>query len=406
MWELFTLALRNVRRNRSRTALTLGAIAFGVFMTLFLGGFAQGFVNMLVDDTVLGKTGAVQVHRKGYFDLRDSQPLDYDFDEGGELARRLGAVPGVRAITARLVFSGLVNDGNSSTLVTVTALDPATVYDVLPMMKEEFEGRPLDAAAPRGAIVGLELSKAFDAPPGSSLVLQASSKAGRQNALDLDVVGLINNGNAFESKRVAYVTLPFAQELLGMPGRVTEYVIAVDDREAIPRVAAAVAAAAGPEFEVQTWRELRASIADLVRFVRIVLSVICFVFLVIAVIGIVNTLLMSVLERTREIGTMMAIGLRRGRILVLFLFEATVLAVVGGGAGVLAGTGLIGAWAARGGVVANAPGTTVVKHIVPATPAALVLIALGAVIVGSLVAAVYPAWRASRLRPVDALRAT
>jgi putative ABC transport system permease protein len=405
MWTLLSLAVRNILRNKSRTALTLGAIGFGVLMTLFLGGFAQGFINMLVDDTVKGRCGAMQVHRKGYFDVKDNQPLDYDFAQGGALEAKLRAVPGVTAVTPRLVFSGLVSNGSASTLFVATAMDPASMYDVLPGMTDDLKGAAINAKDAHGGVVGLELADSLEVSAGSTVILQAARKGGQQNALDLDVIGTLNNGNAFEAKRVAYVPLAFAQELLGMEGRVTEYALAVNDREAIPAIAVQVQAALGSDYEVQTWRELRPNVADVARFVHVVLGVVCFVFLVIAVIGVVNTMLMSVLERTREIGTMLAVGVRRAQVTVLFLFEALTLAVVGGGLGAALGSAIVHVIAARGGVSANAPGTTVIKYIVPETPAALVTIALVASVAGALVAAVYPAWRASRLRPVEALRA-
>jgi len=419
------LAARNVRRNGSRTALTLGAIGFGVGMTFFLGGFAQGFRNLLIDDTILARTGALQVHRKGYFDLKDNQPIDLDFAQGGELESRIRGVRGVTAVTPRLVFSGLLNNGSNATTVVVTALDPATNKAVLPNAKDDLNGRDVEAG-PTAAVLGADLARAMGllvlrdgaAPPppgqkpdevlqpGRMVSFQAAGKSGRQNLLEADVVGSIDNGNAFESKRVAYVPLAFAQELLGMPGRITEYAVAVTGRDAVDRVAADLRAAIGPEYEVQTWAELRPNVADVTRFVRIVLTGICIVFLVIAVIGVVNTMLMSVLERTREIGTMMAVGVRRGQVLLLFVLEAAVLALLGGVGGGLLGGAVIAVIAARGGVGANAPGTLVVKYIVPVVPAELALIAPAAALVGAVLAALYPAWRASRLRPVEALRAT
>jgi putative ABC transport system permease protein len=426
MFTLLDLAARNVRRNKSRTALTLGAIGFGVLMTLFLGGFAQGFRNLLIDDTIRGKTGAMQVHRRGYFDVRDNQPLDLDMEQGGELERRIRAVPGVTAVTPRLVFSGLLNNGSNSTNVVVTAMDPASFLTVLPQAADELRGANVDSA-PGAAVLGADLARALGVlvpVPGSQprdptnpndkgeerleaggvMVFQAAAKDGRQNALDATVAGCLDNGNAFESKRVAYVPLAYAQELLGMPGRVTEYAIAVRSREDVEPVAAALQQALGDEYEVQTWQALRPNVADVTRFVKIVLTAICVVFLIIAVIGVVNTMLMSVLERTREIGTMMAVGVRRGQVLALFVLEAAVQALVGGVVGALLGGGIVLRIAANGGVASYAPGTKVIKYVVPSVPMELAAAALVASLAGAVLAAVYPAWRASRLRPVEALR--
>ncbi len=405
MRTLFSLAVRNVLRNRSRTALTLAAIGFGVLMTVFLGGLAQGFANTLIDETVRGKVGALQVHLKGYADAKDSEPLDFDFPEGGALLKRIESVPGVTAVSPRIVFSGLVNNGSSSTLFLATALEPKTIGRVLPELNLQLVGRPVNASAPHGAVFGRELAESLGVKPGSTLILQAARKGGQQNAMDVDVLGTIATDVPMESKRFAYVPLAFAQELLGLDGRVTEYVVAVRTREEIPRVAAAVRAAVGPQYEVQTWNELRPDILGRVMFLRITLSFICFVFLVIAVIGVVNTMLMSVLERTREIGTMLAVGVKRGQVTLMFLLEAMTLALLGAAAGAAGGIGIAHAITHEGGIRVTPPGTTVLRHILPETPPGLVALAVGATLIGALGAAAYPAWRASRLRPVEALRA-
>lgn len=425
MWMYILLALRNIRRNRSRTVLTLGAIGFSVSMTVLLGGFMTGLGSVMIDDTVKGRTGAIQVHRTGYFDVKDKQPLDYDMEQGGALEARIRAVEGVEHVSARIVFGGLISNGSSSTMFLGQAVDAAQEYAVLPWATQDVSGQGIVREHPHGAVLGLELADAMGvvesapvavanaaAPPrpfqprkDRAIVVQAVAKNGQQNALDVDLVGTINNSNAFEGKRLAYLPLAYTQELLGMEGRVTEYALSVVERDQVPAVAERLRAALGPGFEVQTWKELRPNIAEMVRFQMIVLFVICFVFLAIAVIGVVNTMLMSVLERTREIGTMMAVGVRRGTITWLFLFEAAVLAIIGGLSGSLFAVAAVELVASRGGIASGMPGATSVRHLVPEFHAWLVGLAMAAAVVGTLLAAAYPAWRAARLRPVEALRA-
>ncbi|MBI5611036.1 MAG: FtsX-like permease family protein, partial [Deltaproteobacteria bacterium] len=150
--------------------------------------------------------------------------------------------------------------------------------------------------------------------------------------------------------------------------------------------------------------QLRPNVADVVRFQAQLLTVIAVVFLIIAVIGVINTMLMAVLERTREIGTMMAVGVRRGRITALFLLEGLALAAIGGTVGMVLSSTVIWFVASRGGLASTAPGSTAVYHIVPAMPLGLVLPTFLAATLGTLLAAAWPAWRAARLNPVEALR--
>lgn len=423
MTTLLRLAIRNIRRNRSRTLLTLSAIGFGVLMTIFLGGVSQGFTNMFSDDSMKSRTGAVQVHRKGYFKLRASNPLDFDFEAGGELEQKIRGVAGVVDVAPRLIFQGLVNGPGATSMIFVAGVDPDQEYKVLTLAARDVMGKPVTAAVPSGAVLGIDLADALGlaerhetlarsymhveeatVKPGASATLSAARKGGQQNALDMDVVGVIRGGTPYDSKRTGTVPLAFAQELLGMKGRANEYIVSVRDRDQVQAVKQRLQAALGPEFDVRDWRELRPFVADVVDIVREVLVFVCFIFLLIAVIGVVNTMLMSVMERTREIGTMMAVGVTRRSITLLFLLEGLVLAVIGTTAGVAGGLLIVVSLARSGGFLLSPPGSGAMRYLIPEAPVELVLITLMASLIGSLTAAAYPAWRASQLRPVEALR--
>ncbi|MBI5609109.1 MAG: ABC transporter permease, partial [Deltaproteobacteria bacterium] len=252
MWNLFKLSVRNVFRNRGRSGLTMGAIGFGVFFTMLMGSFILGLGNVMIDDIVLGKTGALQVHRKGYDDVRENQPLDLDFDQEGPEVKLVRSAPGVRAVSPRIPFGGLLNNGSQSTTFQGTAYDPKQEFAALPWAKFGLSGKAVgeDPARPTGAVLGDELAAALQLKSGSVATLQAATREGRQNALDLDVAGVQNNGNAFEAKRLVNVDLAFAQDLLGMKGRVTELAVALHDREDIEEVAADLRQRMGPQWEV------------------------------------------------------------------------------------------------------------------------------------------------------------
>jgi putative ABC transport system permease protein len=416
------LAVRNVRRNRSRTALTLAAIGFGVLMTIFLGAISQGFTNLFTDDAMKDRTGALQVHRKGYFEAKAANPLDFDMESGGAMEKRILAVPGVIDVAPRLVFQALINGPGASSVVIVTGVDPVAEYRVLPWVPGDIMGTRVTAGAASGAVLGLDLgdalsvvdhrqkkvgSKVLDDPlpkAGGTATLSATRKGGRQNALDVDIVGLIRGGTPYDAKRTGYVPLAFAQDLLDMKDRANEYLVAVTGREDVPIVKARLQAALGPDYDIRDWRQLRPFVGDIIDVQRKVLVFVCFVFLVIAVFGVINTMLMSVLERTREIGTMMAFGVRRIHVTVLFLLEGATLALLGGFAGAVGGVALVAAVAKAGGVVITPQGSGSIRSLVPEAPSQLIVIAIVAATLGSLAAAAYPAWRASRLRPVEALR--
>jgi putative ABC transport system permease protein len=403
MTPLLMLAMRNVARSKARSALTTGAITFGILMTLLLGAFIHGTHRYLIDETMKSTVGALQVHHKGYFEQRDRQPLKLDLEEAGALEATLRQVPGVAAVTPRLVFSGLVSNGSSGTIFMAQGIDPEREKQVLPWASQQVRGTRLSAGTPRGALMSPELAAALGAAPGASLTLQATTKNGKENVLDVDVAGTLSGSLLAQSKRVLYVPLSFAQELLRMRGRATEYVVAVEEGADVDQVAAGLRAALGADYEVRTWRELQPALVEAIRIQRVVLLAIGALFLIIAIFGVANTLLMSVLERTREIGTMMAVGVRRGKIALLFVLEAVVQALLGAALGVGGAYGLVALAVVRGGFTL-AVDKTQTFTVIPEVAGYQVAIAVVATTVGASLAAVSPALRAARLRPVDALR--
>jgi putative ABC transport system permease protein len=403
MHPLLTLAVRNVARSKARSAITIGAITFGILMTLLLGAVIHGMHRYLVDDTVKGRVGAIQVHARGYLALRDRQPLKLDLDASGRLAAAIERVPGVAAVSPRLVFAGMVSNGSAATLVTAQGVDLEREKRVLPWSSQVGEGAALAAGATRSAVLSTELARALSVSPGAALTFQATTQGGKENALDVELVGALGGSLLPQNRRLAYVPLAYAQDLLRMPGRATEYVVAVEEGADVDRVAGALRAALDEGLEVHTWSELMPAVPEAMAIQRGILLGLGALFLVIAVIGVANTLLMSVMERTREIGTMMAVGVRRGRIATLFVLEAAVQALLGGAAGVALAYGLVGLMLARGGLTLPI-NDTLSFTLLPEVAPYQVAVAVVAATLGAVLAAVSPALRAARLRPVEALR--
>jgi ABC-type lipoprotein release transport system permease subunit len=186
---------------------------------------------------------------------------------------------------------------------------------------------------------------------------------------------------------------------------VTEYVLALDAPEHLEATAAALRASLGEGYEVHTWEDLRPGLRDMRYIQRAILGAVSLVFLIIAVFGVANTMLMSVMERTREIGTMLAVGMTRAQIAGLFLLEAAVQAAVGAALGVVVATVIVRLAAARGGFVVSMGAGQGVQQVMPTLLPGAVVIAVVAATLGALLASVSPALRASRLRPVEALSA-
>jgi putative ABC transport system permease protein len=200
------------------------------------------------------------------------------------------------------------------------------------------------------------------------------------------------------------VTLPSAQELVSMEGRVTEIAVRVQDVVDAPAVASRLREALGPDYEVRTWDEVLPFLRDAQNRLRIVLQGVSLVLFLLVVFGVVNTMLMNVYERIQEIGTMLAVGARRSQVRMLFVLEAATLGLVGGSAGAVLGFVAASALAVNG-LVITPPGAAFTYIVRPVPPVDIAILALVTAVLGASLAALYPANKAAALSPVEALRA-
>jgi putative ABC transport system permease protein len=402
MQPLIRIALRNVLRNRRRSLITFAAIFLSIVATMSLRGLVNGMVAAMQSAVVLGQTGALQVHRAGYLKSTGGSSLDLDLPADAAFLDSIRAVPGVRAVSARIAFGGMVNANDTTSPALFTAFDPVGELGVCPQRDRiATEGRAFTAAEREAAVLTPELVRTLGIRLGQKAALLTNDKEGSLSALDLAVVGVYGQpGLPLPERKIGFVPLAMAQELLHMQGRATEIIVAVADLKALDSIKAAVARAVGADYEVSTWSELVPFLKDAVTSWRFMSNLFTGIFLVVALLGIVNTMLMSVLERTREIGTMMALGVRRRSIVALFLLEAALLGCLSGLAGASLGSALVFRIGKAG--LHLRMGTSTL-HVHPYVDLGFFVVALALAAAGAVLAALWPALRASRLRPVTAL---
>lgn len=405
MSRLPALAVRNVGRNRRRSVITGVAIVIAVIMVMLLKGFVDGAGALMTADVVEGRSGALQVHKKGYVDSIESVPTGLNMPYTPELVAKMKAVPNVKGVTGRIVFNGLVSNGVTQTMFVGRALDLEHEEEACPRSKSIVSpgGKPLAPGDTTRALIGFELAESFDTKLGDTISVQSSSPSGRSNAIDVTVKGFSVSSFPFENKRVLAVPLKTAQELIGLEGRVTEYAIGVHDLTTLEQTRKDLQEALGPEYEVHTWAELNTFVRDVINRQSIVFSAISVVLFIIALTVIANTMLMSVFERVREIGTLLAVGVRRFQVLQLFILEAAVIGLVGGIVGAVIGRLALFVISSVG-IPIELPGTSGKALLQPYVTPAFVAGAVVVAILGALLASALPARRASRLHPVDALR--
>ncbi len=406
MPALLAIATRNVFRNRRRTFITAAALVVGIFAVVSIRGVLNGLQGAIIASTVKGMTGGFQVHRAGYLANVLSPPLTLDFALDDPSLAGLAKLPGVTAVAPRIMFGGSLSvpkekeeDTPEPLFFMATAVDPTLEPQVCPDRAGLMSaGSRFDEAH---LLVGEAMLGTLDAKLGDEAVLLAPDRDGALNGELSHVGGALKSVMPGELK-VAQVPLAAAQRLLRMEGRATELAVAVKDLAQVPSLVAQARALLGPTYEVHAWDDVATDRRTFMQRQNAISALVSVVFLLLMLLGVANTMLMSVLERTREVGTMMAVGVTRAQVLLLFLLEALSLGVVGVAGGLALGTTFVAALGAKG-LTVTPPSATVALTLYPSSSPAFLVVVAALALLGCAVFSLYPALRASRLRPVEAL---
>lgn len=404
--DTLRLASRNLLRNRRRSMLAALAVFFGVFALLGIRGVLNGLQAAQRASMIERYTGAIQVHREGYLKQIIGNPLALAFSVDSALHGKLAALPHVRGVSERILFGVMLNANDTTAIAMATAFDPALEYAVCPRRREELSsGKPVEDEQVAGIVPAASLARRLKWQPGQEGTLLGNDLDGVPNAVDAQLRGTAGLPNVpGVEARTLQMHLKSAQELLRLDGKATEIAIAIDDMTQLRAVVDDVKRVVGPGYEVHTWEDLAPNLVDEERNQELVFKVFVLIFVIAALLGITNTMLVNMLERTREIGTMLAVGARRRRILELFLVEGVLLGLAGCVAGTVVACSLI-ALLGKVGIHLKFLGGGIL-HIHPFTrveQAAMLTAICG---VGAMVASLSPAWRASRMTPSQALMGT
>jgi putative ABC transport system permease protein len=401
------LAIRNVFRNRRRTLITLAAMAFGVAAIIVFGGFVHSIYWGVRESTIRSQLGHIQLYRAGYAEKGNLAPYDYLITDYPALRAELVKLPHVKAVTARLGFSGLVSTGDTTTSFVGTGVQPEGETD-LSSLAVIVDGKELATRDPRGVTLGVGLARAFGVKPGDDLTLLTTTRGGAINALAVTVRGAWESGEKAYDDRFLRVGLPEVQRLLDLEGgEVQSVVLLLDATEHTAEVRAAIERMIrerGLPLEMKTWDDLALRYHQVRELFGRIFAVLTLIVSVMVVFGITNTMTMAIFERTREIGTVMALGTRRRGVIAMFVLEGIFLGVLGAVAGAVLGVVLAKAISAVGIQLPPPPGSTrgflVQIFVVPA----VLVRAVALSVVAATLASLYPAWRAARLNVVEALR--
>nr|MBL8457267.1 ABC transporter permease [Zoogloeaceae bacterium] len=396
------LAARNLRRSVRRTSLALAIVCGGVVAFLLAGGFISWILVDMRESTIHSQLGHLQVTRPGFFREGLGDPYAYLLPSSLDA---LGAVsdPRIRAVAPRLAFSGLISKGDDTVSFVGEGIDPQAEAPITRAIAI-VAGQDLTAASEDSLLLGEGLAANLGAQPGDKVVLLATTAEGSVNAVELNVAGLFQTITKAYDDTALRAPIEVARRLMRVEGA-TSWAILLDKTDSTDTVIADLRARLpSTEFEIIPWTELADFYNKTVELFTKQVGVVRILIAFIVVLSISNTLTMAVIERTSEIGTAMAIGVRRRGILVQFIWEGVLLGVMGGILGVLLGFMLSEIISAIGIPMPPPPGMARGYIGEIAISPTLALDAWLLAFLTTLAASIFPALKASRLNIVDALR--
>lgn len=419
------LALRNVFRHRARSFITLSAIAFGCASLIFVAGYFEDTFYQMRESYIHAHTGHLQIYRKGFLEKGSAKPFDYLIEDSEKIASQIRGIAGVRYVTRRLEFAGLISTGETTTSCVGQGVEPrnesaarASDYEnwprqnkrrINPILRDSAvmeTGEPLEAQDTFAVILGKGLASGIGARVGDGLIVVANTVGGSINALDVNVKGIFFTSSKAFDDHFLRLPLSTAQKLLHAEA-VQSLVVMLHRTEDASRVRQQLESLfreSNLDLELKSWNELSDFYTKTQGLFGRFFWILKIVVAIIVILSIFNTMNMAALERTSEIGTIMALGTKRGGVLTLFLWEGAILGALGGAIGIFLGSLLTWAVAAIGIPMPPPPGATMNWLSQPKVVPSMLFFCFLLSMITSLLSSFYPAYKASRLEIAQALR--
>jgi putative ABC transport system permease protein len=413
MGKLFKIALRNLRRYKRRSALTVSLIAFGVVFVLVFVAVTASIKDFMIAQITDSYLGDLQLHRGGYVASIESLPLNLNVtpERVSAIEKVLGEIKDIESYSERIKFGALFSNFTETTNIRINGVYPDKEFATCSQMLSRIsQGEKSLGVLERGKIlVPSLLARGFGIKIGDTVVVIATNKDGSVNGKTFLVSGILESATG-PGGRDGYIHFDDAREILRISGQeVSEFAVSVKSLGRVEEVARSIRAGLGlgekkqkgGGIEVHTWSQLSpfANIANMIDLMTLFIKL---MLIAIVLISILNVMIMAVYERVREIGTIAAIGTLPSKILSLFLVEGFCLGVTGAVVGVFFGLGII--LALNLVKISFSFGQATGLILAPTIAPMEVVTASLMVIVVSVLASLQPAYKASRMEPIDALR--
>lgn len=408
MTSFALIAARNLLRNRRRSLITVSAVAFGLMALIFLRGFVHGVQNQITYNIARTLTGDIQIAPPSKNILFATNVA---IDDPQRVRDILAGTPAVQNYAERVYGSGVVASAANTIITSVIGITPdqeARIESYRPVA----QGTALSPTDIRGVVIGEAMRKILDVDIGEKVVVTVQDIHGELSGEAFTLIGTFNTGNDMIDNTTTVILTPSAQRLMGIDSKISRFIVMLapgnfPDEVAI-QLQTKINEPGRQPLEAPTWKKVAPMFASLMQFQNAITLVVTFIVLIIVAAGTLNTLFMSIIERTRELGLMLAIGTTPRQIILMVGLESLWLTLIGAVLGCIIGVLVTVGFGYRGidlsSFIHTAANFMVGAKVHPTVDWGYTLLFVFFIALINTVVSLYPAWRAGRLAPLESMR--
>ncbi len=402
---IIAVAWRNIWRNKTRSLVILIAVCLGLTSGIFYIGFYNGMVDQRIDSAIKTEASHIQVHHLKYMDNPDKK---FIISRADSVATVIRGIEGVKATSARIILNTMIQSPATGSGVKVTGIVPEEEKQVTNLFTKLIEGTWFETTKRNPVVIGKKLAEKLKVELRSKVVITMQDMDGNMTAGAFRVEGIFETSNTAYDENCVFVRSSDLTGILGMKeSECHEIAVLLDQNSGLDAAHLAIKNQL-PGLDVKTWREIMPEVSLVESSFGITMLIIMLIILLALLFGIINTMLMAVLERTKELGMLMAIGMNKAKVFLMILAETVLLSITGGVCGILFGWGLI-AWFGHAGIDLGAWSTAYKSMgydtLVYTRLSVSIAFEIAFMVIGTgITASIYPALKALRLKPAEAIR--
>ena len=400
---LFKIAWRNIWRNRTRSLVVIASVAIGLFAGMFMMAFFEGLAKQEIESTVETQLSHIQFHNPAFIADKD---VNFTVENGLAIIDKLKKDINVKAVSGRLVTTGMISSSSTASGVEIHGIVPEDEKAVSSISKNLIQGVYFTGAKKNEIVIGEKLAGKLNVKLHNKIVLTFQSKTGDLTAGSFRIAGIFRSRNSAFDETTVFTSFNDLAGLLGTGDGIHEIAIILKDGQKTDAVAKALKKEY-PALLLQPWPEVSPQMALLTGIMDQVMYIIIGIILLALMFGIINTMLMAVLERQREFGMLMAIGMNKPRVFFMILLESVMLTCAGIPAGILFTIIAVGSLS-RHGIDLSAFSQALSQYgfsniIYPDLQRTMFLPVSLMTAFTAVLSAIYPAIKALRFKPAEAI---